>query len=369
MSQRVTQSVVFKTQSSVSRRAARYAPALEMTRSAAPLTCLLLAVGLAWLPLSAMAEPGSIADDGVVARGDALESEIEAEFQRQEQLMNQIERAPAASTRGTADRPDDASLAERADPRAAPRVPHDRDLPLAIFDRETETIAAGTWEDQKRELHVIVRSLDADQDGQPEQIRYYAEKGGELLRKEQDQDYDGQIDTWSSYVDGELVRRVIDTNDDGSPDAWEDYRDERMTAREVDRDQDGTRDAFYTYELDSLVEEKHDGNNDGAFDLIVTYQERRRSKVIEDRDSDGRPDSWTLYHEYDGEELVARIEKDTDGSGKPDVFETYAVLDGKPVLEKREEDKNQDGSIDITSIYKNGKLVKREISDPSLVPL
>ena len=54
---------------------------------------------------------------------------------------------------------------------------------------------------------------------------------------------------------------------------------------------------------------------------------------------------------------------------RPDVFETYAILDGEPVLTKREEDKNQDGTIDITSIYENGKLVRREISDPSLMPL
>jgi hypothetical protein len=35
----------------------------------------------------------------------------------------------------------------------------------------------------------------------------------------------------------------------------------------------------------------------------------------------------------------------------------------------REEDVTGDGKIDITSIYENGKLVRREIADPSLVPL
>jgi hypothetical protein len=39
------------------------------------------------------------------------------------------------------------------------------------------------------------------------------------------------------------------------------------------------------------------------------------------------------------------------------------------VLARREEDKNGDGNIDITSIYENGRLKTREISDPSLVPL
>jgi len=374
MSHRVTDFVAIQTQLDVSPRPARYASRVAMARPAALIVRVLLAAGLAWLAGSVAAEPGSIADDPGLrreaARGDALESEIEAELRRQEQLMQQIDDGgTAAIVRGSAERPDDDSLAERADPRVAPRAPRERDLPLAIFERATATIPAGTWQDQSRELEVVVRSLDADQDGKPEQIRYYDERSGELLRKEQDRDYDGDIDTWSTFAAGELVRRVLDTNDDGAPDAWEEYRNDRMTEREVDRDQDGTRDAFYSYEGDSLVEEKHDANNDGAFDLIVTYRARLRSQVVEDRDRDGRPDSWTTYRDQNGEEVVVRIERDSNGNGKPDVFETYTVIDGEPVLAKREEDKNQDGTIDITSIYENGKLVKREISDPSLVPL
>ena len=67
--------------------------------------------------------------------------------------------------------------------------------------------------------------------------------------------------------------------------------------------------------------------------------------------------------------LQAFIEKDESGDGKPDVFETYKPSSGKAVLAKREEDKNGDGAIDVTSIYENGKLVRREIADPNMVPL
>jgi hypothetical protein len=63
------------------------------------------------------------------------------------------------------------------------------------------------------------------------------------------------------------------------------------------------------------------------------------------------------------------VEKDETGDGEPNVFETYTAQNGKPLLTKREEDKNGDGNIDITSIYKDGKLVRREISDPNMVPL
>ena len=67
--------------------------------------------------------------------------------------------------------------------------------------------------------------------------------------------------------------------------------------------------------------------------------------------------------------MIARIEKDETGDGKPNVFESYTIYNGSTVIAKREEDKNGDGNIDVTSIYKNGKLHRREISDPNMVPL
>ena len=115
--------------------------------------------------------------------------------------------------------------------------------------------------------------------------------------------------------------------------------------------------------------ERHDANNDGVIDTTITYQDRHRVRVEEDRDREGRTDVWTTYQVVNGSEIVWRIERDTNGNGKPDVFETFQPKDGKPVLAKREEDKNGDGSVDVTSIYENGKLVRREISDPDLVPL
>ena len=63
------------------------------------------------------------------------------------------------------------------------------------------------------------------------------------------------------------------------------------------------------------------------------------------------------------------VERDKNASGSPNVFETYEPSDGKPQLVRREEDVNGDGSIDIISVYENGRLVSREVSDPALMPL
>jgi hypothetical protein len=295
-------------------------------------------------------------------RGEELEGQIEEELRRQEELLQQIE------TGETQSEPGDENLAERADPRTAPEAPKDRELPMAIFEKQKVTIPAKAWGDNARELEVVKRTLDADRDGKPEEIRYFDAKGV-MLRREQDRDYDGKLDTFSNYTQEKLARRELDTNADGKIDAWERYQDGRMVSREIDRDQNGKKDAFYTYHAGELVEEKHDSNNDGSFDLVVTYQNKVRVKSVEDRDQDGHADTWTDFRVVSGDELVAKVEKDTNHDDKPDVIESYDVDSGKAVLAKREEDRNGDGTPDITSIYRNGKLVRREISDPALVPL
>lgn len=311
--------------------------------------------------------------DREAGREGALDREIDEELRRQEELLAAIESEEAAlEAERTAREPvavSDTSLSERADPRVAPAAPVDRDLPLSIFEKRKITVPAGAWGDNRRELKVVERSLDADRDGQPEQIRYYDPKSGQMLRVEQDRDYDGELDVWQSYERGQLVRRELDTNADGRSDVWERYRNDRMAAREVDRDHDGTRDAFYVFEGESLVEERHDADNDGSMDLVVRYRDRLRVSAEEDRDRDGRPDSWSTYQHVDGAELLSRLERDTNGSGKADLFETYLAVDGRASLVRREEDKDGDGNIDVTSIYENGRLVRREINDPALIPL
>jgi hypothetical protein len=69
---------------------------------------------------------------------------------------------------------------------------------------------------------------------------------------------------------------------------------------------------------------------------------------------------------FDAKGLPARTEKDKNQDGKPDVFEYFDTSDpNKVVLVKREEDTNGDGVVDITSYYEKGKLVRKEVADPS----
>jgi len=303
-----------------------------------------------------------------VERTIELERQIKAEVERQEALMRRMETEESQTApTSTAPPADPRSLAERADPRAAPRVPADRDLPLAIFEREVITIPKGRW-GNARPMKLVRYSLDADRDGKSEEIRYHDPATHELLRMERDRDYDGTLDVWQTYEQGLMVFRALDEDGNGKPDSWERYKNQRMVRREIDRDADGVKDAFFRYVGDSLVEQRHDADNDGRIDLVVFYESRRRVRSEEDRDHNGQMDTWTTFTVVNGTELIARIERDSKDRGKPDVFETFETLSGKPVISRREEDVNGNGKIDITSIYENGKLVRREILDPSLMP-
>jgi hypothetical protein len=306
--------------------------------------------------------------DEELDRQASLEDEIQQELKRQEELLNQIDNEEGARPApASPNAPSAADVATKANPRVAPSEPKLRDLPASVFEEKHTTIPTA---DGKGKQAVLARKLDADRDGKPEEVRYFDEKTAQLVRVEEDRDYDGRIDAWDRYTNGVLTSREVDENGDGKVDAWETYAGGRMTSREVDRDGNGSRDAFYVYSGGALVEERHDTKGSGKIDRIVHYSGGHITTVDEDRDGNGQIDAWSHYAvDPNGNEVVVKVERDSKGDGKPDVFETYEQQDGKTALVRREEDVNQDGTPDIVSIYDKGKLVKREISDPALTPL
>jgi hypothetical protein len=301
---------------------------------------------------------------GVEANLD-VDSQIEAELRRQEALLKQIDAHQAVGGADSQAAPS-AGLAS-PDPRDAPLAPVARILPESIFTQSRRRIAKGEWGNDTA-LDVVVRSLDADRDGAPEEIRYYDARTGALLRLEEDTDYDGRIDRWTRYQAGAVAEVERDTDGDGRIDERQWYgSDGRMTRREVDRDGDGVCDASYLYADGALVEERYAGKQGGEPERIVHYRGRRLVSTEEDVDHDGRMDTWTTFEVDADRERIARIERDTNGDGKPDTFESYEQIAGRPVLVERDEDKNGDGHIDVRSLYQNGKLARREIGSPALL--
>jgi hypothetical protein len=296
---------------------------------------------------------------GHVPVGDVQRSTARTPEQRENERVAELERALEAE-REREERPQDAGAEVSAPPPArpgsasgvlsAPSAPATPELGPAQLVSQSASLPAGSW-GNAQDLPVVRRSLDADGNGRPEEIRYYDVETDALLRREEDRDLDGNPDAWSRYEGGALVERVIDSNADARPDEWEFYSNGRMTLREVDSDQDGSKDVFYVYRNDTLAEVRRDTDADGAVDRVESFERRRRVQVIEDTNRDQRMDTWTSYRVVRGEEVVARIERDPNGRGKPSVFETYRAAPGKPVLEKREEDVDGDGAIDVTQEF------------------
>jgi len=318
-------------------------------------------------PRATPSSPDRWTASGEASRGAALEAQIEEELTRQREALDEMD-SPAGSRPTIESLITGESLAERANPRISPSAPEEREYPEALFETERVTIVAGSWGNAES-MEVIRGVLDADRDGIPEEIRFFDLDGETVLRKEVDTNYDGILDAESSYVAGRIVARNRDTNNDGKSDVWEKYDRDRMTERTIDRNHDGVPDAFYRDSGETLVEERHDANDDGTVDRRVTYQDLYRVYAEEDRDRDGAMDTWTQYGVSHGNEVVTRVERASKGEGAPDVVEIYETGSGKSVISKREEDRDGDGIVDVTSHYENGKLVQKEIADPSLAPL
>jgi antitoxin component YwqK of YwqJK toxin-antitoxin module len=119
------------------------------------------------------------------------------------------------------------------------------------------------------------------------------------------------------------------------------------------------------YQASVVVFEEHDTNSDGKVDRRVEYTAGVREVEIEDANHDGVMDSHT-YFASNG--VPVRVERDKNQDGKTDVWEFFEGTDpARVVLVRKEEDSNGDGSVDVTSYYEKGKLVRKEVSDPSVL--
>ena len=295
------------------------------------------------------------------ARTRSIEKEIAEELARQEQIDTQ-EEPPSA---GGIPQP---TAAAAADLLSAPYAPTLRDFPSGLFTTDEVTIPAGRWQNPG-DLKLLRRSLDVDRDGKPEEIRYEDLRTGQVIRTEHDTDYDGNMDSWVTYESGQPAVRVQDNNGDGRGDSWERFVGGRAVAKTLDTNGDDVKDTFYRYTDGELQEKLRDANDDGTIDRIDTYREHHLVRTEEDRSLNGWMDTWTTYEVVDDRDVVAKVERDTRDHGEPNLIEIYSTRNGRTTLSRRQEDLDGDGQADVVSIYENGRLVRKAISDEALSPL
>ncbi|MEE9607073.1 MAG: hypothetical protein V3U03_04985, partial [Myxococcota bacterium] len=142
--------------------------------------------------------------------------------------------------------------------------------------------------------------------------RFYFPAGSDrALLREEDSSGNGQADRWTAYRDG--VRREV----------WE--------AR----------------------------SGSGSPDLHVTFAADGSSleRVAIDTRGDGQPDR--IFH-YDAGTLIAET-RDTDGDGLLDRFDRF---DAEGYLALSRQDMDGDGEIDVSSQFRAGKLMRRQLTHP-----
>ncbi len=134
------------------------------------------------------------------------------------------------------------------------------------------------------------------------------------------------------------------------------FGEELPVLREEDTDRDGRGDRWIAYAGNLRSEIWEDGRDTGRPDVRLVFGARgsRLLRIELDRNGDGQPER--ILH-YSGSLLTAEA-RDTDGDNRLDTFDRFDS-DGNVGL--REEDLDGDGRIDVRSVYRDGKLVRRDL--------
>jgi tetratricopeptide (TPR) repeat protein len=132
--------------------------------------------------------------------------------------------------------------------------------------------------------------------------------------------------------------------------------------REEDTDQSGEPDRWIAYRgaARSEIFEAASGASP-ALHFVFADGGEPLLRVEMDARGDGEPER---VFRYEAGQLQVE-ELDTDGDGRRDRVDHFDAS-GRVAL--REEDLDGDGAVDVRSLYEQGRLVRREFSDPSFVP-
>jgi len=136
--------------------------------------------------------------------------------------------------------------------------------------------------------------FDTNQDGKTDSVWVY--RNGECVEIDEDRNFDGLLDSWSSFERGSRrVSAKADNNFDGEPDVWWNYTNGLLAVSRADTDFNGTADMTNFFKNEQvtrsdwqpngtnvitlrqffqhgiLVAESRDTNWDGTFDITVQF--------------------------------------------------------------------------------------------------
>jgi antitoxin component YwqK of YwqJK toxin-antitoxin module len=184
----------------------------------------------------------------------------------------------------------------------------------------------------------VAATGQVDRDGDGRTDHWITRENGAIAREAFDENFDGKPDRTITYdpASHEAVQIEEDTNFDGRSDAWTTLRGGQIVGRRVDTNGDGQVDSWSFYQGGVITRLERDSNGDGFRDHVAYYQDGRLVREERDDDGDGRTDLITYF---DAGEQVSRVEEDTNG----------------------------DGEMDVISYYDAGRLARREVLDASVL--
>jgi hypothetical protein len=206
---------------------------------------------------------------------------------------------PVQAESQTLDPDDTPAGAEDDHSRCAYRGRADREVEEAATVRSARPsirrvyAVVGEGEDAHRVLRC--REVDQNLDGTKDVVRVYDEHG-EPLKELADTDFDGRIDTWTTFVGGRVAEVDVDRNRDGRPDEKRHYVRGKKVRAELDEDFDGRVETWEVYEDGTLLRRGVDLDRDGKVDRWdrdeVAYRAaERRAQAEEERAEQQRRDA------------------------------------------------------------------------------
>jgi hypothetical protein len=150
------------------------------------------------------------------------------------------------------------------------------------------------------------REVDTNLDGVKDVVRTYNDDG-ESLHEQADSDFDGKIDTWTTFAGGRVSEVQVDRNRDGQPDEKRVYvRGEKLRA-ELDDNYDGKPDVWEIYEQGILQRRGVDVDADGKVDRWDRDEIAYRRAEEKEREEEERREREAREAEADAGVTDARV--------------------------------------------------------------
>jgi hypothetical protein len=141
----------------------------------------------------------------------------------------------------------------------------------------------GEGEDRRRIL--LCREVDTNLDGAKDVVRTYNDKG-DVLNELSDTNFDGKIDTWTSFARGRVAKVQLDNDHDGSPDETRFYVGGKLSRLQRDTNRDGKPDVWEIYDEGHLQRMGVDLDFDGHVDRWDRDEVAMRALAEKEREED-----------------------------------------------------------------------------------